>query len=278
MRGPPRALSDPVQAPAAPPLLTIHGVSKSYALRGRRLPVLQAIDLSLQPSRFAAVVGPSGSGKSTLLNLIAGLEEPDTGTIMLAGSPQRLGRIGFMPQRDLLHPWRNALDNATVALEIQGMRRREARDRARDLFGRFGLGGFEDARPQQLSGGMRQRVALARTVLAGGDLILLDEPFGALDALTRAQMQDWLLETWPSLQRAGVLVTHDVEEALLLADEVYVLSARPGRVVVRVEVPFRRPRRRGLVADPRFVRLKLALLDALGLAPLCGATGAEQAL
>ena len=125
-----------------------------------------------------------------------------------------------------------------VALEIQGLRRGEARERARALFARFGLSGFEDARPSQLSGGMRQRVALARTVLAGGELILLDEPFGALDALTRAQMQDWLLETWPSLERAGVLVTHDVEEALLLSKTVVVLSARPGKVVRQLTADF----------------------------------------
>jgi ABC-type nitrate/sulfonate/bicarbonate transport system ATPase subunit len=228
--------------------------------------VLEQIDIALPPRRFAAIVGPSGSGKSTLLNLVAGLEEPDGGTVTLAGSSKRLGRSGFMPQRDLLHPWRTALDNATVALEIQGVGKRDARERARALFERFGLRGFEGARPAQLSGGMRQRVALARTLLAGGELILLDEPFGALDALTRAQMQAWLLETWPELERACLLVTHDVEEALLLADEVLVLSARPGRIVRRVEVPFGRSRGRETVADPRFVRLKLELLQALGLA------------
>jgi ABC-type nitrate/sulfonate/bicarbonate transport system ATPase subunit len=261
----PSAADRCTEPPSPEPLLVVHDVSKSYPIQNHRLGVLQGINLALPSRRFAAIVGPSGAGKSTLLNLIAGLEEPDSGTILLGGSARRLGRVGFMPQRDLLHPWRTALDNAIVALEIQGTRRGVARRRARELFQRFGLAGFEDARPAQLSGGMRQRVALVRTLLAGGGLLLLDEPFGALDALTRAQLQDWLLETWPALDRAGVLVTHDVEEALLLADEVYVLSPRPGRIVLRTDVPFERPRGRRVIADARFVRLKVELLQALGL-------------
>jgi len=240
-------------------------VSHGYRLGGRYLPVLEAITLTLPRSGFAAIIGPSGSGKSTLLGLIAGLEEPVAGCLQLGGSSERLGHVGYMPQRDLLHPWRNALDNATVALEVRGMARTMARAEARALFTSFGLDGFERARPHELSGGMRQRVALARTVLASGELILLDEPFGALDALTRARMQDWLLETWPHLGRAGLLVTHDVEEALLLADEVYVLSARPGRIVLHLRVPFGRPRARALIAAPAFGRLKVQLLEALGL-------------
>ncbi len=246
------------------PLLQVDAVSHGYRLGRRRLAVLESVTLTLERGGFIALAGPSGSGKSTLLNLIAGLEEPDAGAVRLNGNTARLGRSGFMPQRDLLHPWRDALGNATVALEVQGVAKREARRRAAVLFAEFGLAGFERARPHELSGGMRQRVALARTVLAGGDLILLDEPFGALDALTRAQMQDWLLDTWPRLNRAGLLVTHDVEEALLLADEVLVLSARPGRIVERLVSPFARPRGRGVTATPEFGRLKLHLLDALG--------------
>src|SRR5581483_9732741 len=260
------------------PVLALGGVCKSYLSQGRRLDVLEEISFALQARQFVALVGPSGSGKSTLLNLIAGLEEPDRGEILLGGSPRRLGRTGFMPQRDLLHPWRTALDNAVVALQIRGTRRSVARARARELFQRFGLESFEDARPAQLSGGMRQRVAFARTLLAGGELLLLDEPFGALDALTRAQLQDWLLETWPSLDRAGVLVTHDVEEALLLADEVYVLSPRPGRIVAHIDVPFERPRDRRVTIDARFVRLKVALLEALGLATDGSGRGASTPL
>ena len=257
---PPGAVSDPPL-----PLLQIWGVSHGYQLGAHALAVLDGISLTLEREAFATVIGPSGSGKSTLLGLIAGLEEPDSGRILLSGSAHRLGRVGYMPQRDLLHPWRNALDNATVALEVRGVRRSDARRQARALFAAFGLGGFERARPHELSGGMRQRVALARTVLASGELILLDEPFGALDALTRARMQDWLIDTWPSLGRAGLLVTHDVEEALLLADDVYVLSPRPGRILLHLRSPFARPRSRSLIADPAFGREKMRLLEALGV-------------
>jgi len=248
-----------------PPLLTVEDVSHEYRLGARVVPVLDGVSLSLSREGFAAIVGPSGSGKSTLLGLIAGLEEPTRGAIRLLGRERRLGAVGYMPQRDLLLPWRDALDNAAAGLEVQGTGRAEARRRAAAIFAEFGLEGFEGARPHELSGGMRQRVALARTVLAGGDLILLDEPFGALDALTRARMQDWLLETWPRLGRAGLLVTHDPEEALLLADEVYVLSPRPGRIVARLRPELPRPRGRDVVADPRFGELKVELLRALGV-------------
>jgi ABC-type nitrate/sulfonate/bicarbonate transport system ATPase subunit len=263
------AIRVPSQVGAAPdssrPLLIVDAVSHRYRLSGRDLHVLDDVSLSLGREGFAAIVGPSGSGKSTLLGLIAGLEQPSTGRILVGGSAERLGRVGYMPQRDLLQPWRDALANAIAALEVRGVRRAEARRQAQALFDDFGLGGFEHARPGELSGGMRQRVALARTVLAAGELILLDEPFGALDALTRARMQDWLLATWPRLGRTGLLVTHDVDEALLLADDVYVLSPRPGRIVAHVPVPFSRPRSRSLVAAAEFGALKLRLLTALGL-------------
>ncbi|MCL6650364.1 MAG: ABC transporter ATP-binding protein [Chloroflexi bacterium] len=273
------AFRPPLQVGADPepplPLLLVDAVSHTYRLRGRALPVLDHVSLSLARDGFAAIVGPSGSGKSTLLGLIAGLEQPTTGRILVGGSADRLGRVGYMPQRDLLQPWRDALANATVALELRGVRRDAARRQAQALFEQFGLRGFERARPDELSGGMRQRVALARTVLAAGDLVLLDEPFGALDALTRAQMQDWLLHTWPQLGKAGLLVTHDVDEALLLADAVYVLSPRPGRIITRVRVPFARPRPRDLVIAPTFAELKLRLLAALGLAHAPSAAAAQ---
>jgi ABC-type nitrate/sulfonate/bicarbonate transport system ATPase subunit len=253
------------------PLLEVLGVRHGYVLGGLQLPVLEDLTLAVARGGFAAVVGPSGAGKSTLLSLIAGLEEPRVGQIMLDGSPNRLGRVGFMPQRDLLHPWRDALDNATVAVEVRGVPLGRAREQARALFADFGLAGFEHARPHELSGGMRQRVALARSVLAEGELILLDEPFGALDALTRARMQDWLLATWPRLGRTGLLVTHDVDEALLLADDVYVLSPRPGRLLAHLTVPLPRPRDRTVAAGPSMSRLKLEVLSLLGLtAPVGG--------
>ncbi|MGH2514357.1 MAG: ABC transporter ATP-binding protein, partial [Ktedonobacterales bacterium] len=214
---------------------------------------------------FVALVGPSGCGKSTLLSILAGLETPTAGTVALCGDmhARRLGHVGYMPQRDLLLPWRSALGNAIAGLEVQGVARAEAKRRARTLFATFGLNGFERSYPFALSGGMRQRVAFARTVLAAHDLLLLDEPFGALDALTRAGLQRWLLDIWGRLGTTCLLVTHDVEEALLLADRVYALTARPGCVRLERRVPLERPRRLEMLARPEMVALKAELLAAL---------------
>ncbi len=250
----------------ATPLLDVRGVSMRYhASGGAMLTALADVNLTVAAGEFVALVGPSGCGKSTLLALVAGLEEPAAGTIALHGDAgaRRLGRAGYMPQRDLLLPWRRALDNATAGLEAQGVSRRVARQRAHAIFADFGLDGFERAYPSTLSGGMRQRVAFARTVLAGGDLLLLDEPFGALDALTRAGLQRWLLDVWERLKMSCLLVTHDVEEALLLADRIYVLSPRPGHVQLERRVPLARPRQPEMLAQPDILALKAELLAAL---------------
>jgi ABC-type nitrate/sulfonate/bicarbonate transport system ATPase subunit len=228
---------------------------------------LDGVDLQVPPRGRLAVVGPSGGGKSTLLWLVAGLLEPSAGSVLVGGEPgwkQRLGRCALMPQKDLLLPWRSALDNACLALENQGLSRAEARRRARPLFERFGLGEFERSLPGELSGGMRQRVAFLRTLLAGKQVLLLDEPFGALDSITRGRMQSWLAEALGAQPATVMLVTHDVEEALLLGDVVVVLSARPGRVVHRFEVGFPRggPRRE-VVASQAFVAARQQLLEAL---------------
>jgi NitT/TauT family transport system ATP-binding protein len=205
-----------------------------------------------------ALVGPSGCGKSTLLELLAGLQEPDEGTV--AAEP-----AAYMPQRDLLLPWRSAIANAALALECAGVPRRDARREARPLFDRFGLGGFEDSRPHQLSGGMRQRVALARTFLAGRQLLLLDEPFASLDAITRGSLQEWLAEALRGEPRTVVLVTHDVQEALYMADRVAIMSPRPGRVVTQIDVPLARPRpRRKTITSSEFAALEARALEALG--------------
>jgi ABC-type nitrate/sulfonate/bicarbonate transport system ATPase subunit len=257
-----------IHAAGVAPLLEVRGLDMRYPAAGSgggALTVLRDVSLTVAAGEFAALVGPSGCGKSTLLSLIAGLEAPVAGTVALHGDihAQRLGRVGYMPQRDLLLPWRTALGNAAAGLEARGIRRSEARERARALFADFGLAGFEDAYPAALSGGMRQRVAFARTALVSGDLLLLDEPFGALDALTRAGLQEWLLEVWARLGATCVLVTHDVEEALLLADRVYVLSARPGTVRLERRVPLPRPRRLEMLARPEVAALKAELLAAL---------------
>ena len=207
------------------------------------------------------MVGPSGCGKSTLLELFAGLQEPDAGTVTGGG----VATCAFMPQGDLLLPWRDALSNAAIALECAGSSRSDARRAAAPLFERFGLGEFERSYPRELSGGMRQRVAFLRTLLAGRPALLLDEPFGALDSITRASMQEWLAGGLVSEPRTLVLVTHDVEEALYLADRVAVMSPRPGRVVAEIDVPFKRPRpRRETVTSREFAELREGAMEALG--------------
>jgi len=173
--------------------------------------------------------------------------------------------VGYMPQRDLLMPWRSVLDNAIVPLELRGVPRGQARERAREMLPLFGLEEFAGAYPSELSGGMRQRAALLRTMLTERDILLLDEPFGALDALTRREMEDWLLGIWREFRQTVLFITHDVEEALYLADRVVVLSARPGRVKRILKVDFPRPRRHSILADPAFARQVAELLEALGV-------------
>jgi NitT/TauT family transport system ATP-binding protein len=204
------------------------------------LEVIENLDLLAMPHEVLGLVGPSGCGKSTLLELIAGLLEPSRGEVAVNGglSPgERLAHCAYLPQRDLLLPWLSAIDNAGLALRNRGSSRAEARSQAAPLFERFGLGGFERARPSELSGGMRQRVAFLRTLVAGKPVLLLDEPFASLDAITRAEMQQWLAETLTAEPRTAILVTHDVEEALYLCDRTVVLSARPARAVDAIESP-----------------------------------------
>jgi ABC-type nitrate/sulfonate/bicarbonate transport system ATPase subunit len=216
---------------------------------------------------FVTLVGPSGSGKSTLFNMVAGLLDPEQGEILLDGQLQheRTGNFGYMPQRDLLLPWRSVTANVAIPLELGGTDRTVARESAEAMLFHFGLDEFGDLYPSALSGGMRQRAALLRTILTEQDVLLLDEPFGALDALTRRELQDWLLGIWQEYSKTIFFITHDVDEALYLGDRVMVLSSRPGHIVETLEVDLPRPRGPGMIARPEFGQQAAALLKALGI-------------
>jgi len=243
----------------------LRGVRKSFRVDGQLMTALAGVDLQVKNGEFVVLIGPSGCGKSTLLNIICGLLQPDDGEVLLDGQPvvNRTGLLGYMLQKDLLLPWRKVLDNVILGPEISGESGREVRREAHQLMPVFGLEGFEDTYPATLSGGMRQRAALLRTFLFGRNAMLLDEPFGALDALTRRQLQQWLLEVWNRFQHTILFVTHDVEEAIYLADRVYVMTPRPGRIRFEVDIPFGRPRVQEIVTSREFGMLKGQLLSAL---------------
>ena len=228
------------------------------------LDVLADISLSVGAGEFVSILGPSGAGKSTLFQLLTGAEHGE-GEMLFDGMPlDDHGRhFAFMPQRDALMPWRRILDNTTLGLEVQGVRRQVARARVVPLLAEFGLAGFERHFPAQLSGGMRQRAALLRTVVQERDMLLLDEPFGALDALTRAAMQRWLEQMWRHHRWTALLITHDVREAVFLSDRIYVLSARPARVLREITVPLPRPRDSTGAAAQQAGALEAEILDIL---------------
>jgi len=253
----------PADGPAPAAEVAVRGLAHSYG----ELRAIERLDLELPAHGVLGLVGPSGCGKSTLLELIAGLQEPSAGRVEVggaAGTAHRLARCAFMPQRDLLLPWLAAIDNAALALRNRGASRRAAREQAGALFERFGLAGFERARPAELSGGMRQRVAFLRTLLSGKPVLALDEPFASLDAITRAEMQAWLAGALDADPRTVVLVSHDVEEALYLCDRVAVLSPRPGRVLEELSAPAPRAADRdAAVTDPAFVAAREQAMHAL---------------
>ena len=244
------------------PKLAAHEV---YVTKGA-VHILDGVDFEVAPGSFVALIGPSGAGKSTLLQVLAGLEAPNAGLVEKDGAPLiRPGLVAYMPQSDLLLPWRSVVGNVSLGLEATGTPRRAARERALTALKRFGLEEFAQLSPAALSGGMRSRVALLRTALLGRDVLLLDEPFGALDALTRRHLQEWLIGVRDELAATTVLVTHDVDEAILLADRVVVLTKRPARVALDLPVNLRRPRTMELETSGEFARLKARLLEALGV-------------
>jgi len=224
------------------------------------------INMKIPNHRFISIIGPSGCGKSTLFNIISGLMEASKGEIMVDGKSVSglSGIVGYMLQKDLLLPWRTIVDNVIFGMELKGIPKKEAKKIAIPMLAKYGLKGFENSYPSQLSGGMRQRAALLRTILYDRDIILLDEPFGALDAQTRANMQEWLLDLWDDFQKTILFITHDIDEAIYLSDEVYIMSARPGGIKDHMMIDMPRPRKPSIVTSSLFIDYKekaLALLS-----------------
>lgn len=242
--------------------IAVEHVSKTFYTHGQVVPVLADICFTVNRGELVSIIGPSGSGKTTLFNILAGVETPDTGRVLLDGRPNRLGDTAYMLQKDLLFPWRTVLDNAILGMEIQGVPWQTAVKKAQALMERFGLKGFERFYPHRLSGGMRQRAALMRTILCGKPILLLDEPFGALDALTRQKMHVFLQEIWQEFERTILFITHDIDEAVLLSDRVMVLTAqRPATIERHVIIDLPRPRTPQVAVEPAYAAAKRELLE-----------------
>jgi len=245
-------------------------IGMAFTTPGGVFRAVEPLTLEIESGRFISLVGPSGCGKSTLFNIIAGLLQPTEGRVLIDGEDATgtIGRVGYMLQKDLLLPWRTVLDNVILGMEIQGVPLRDARERALPLLKKYGLAGFEYLYPNSLSGGMRQRAALLRTLLFDTDVILLDEPFGALDAQTKLQMQEWLMQLWSDFKKTVVFVTHDVDEAIYLSDEIHVMGTRPGRILESIPVVLPRPRARTSTLTPDFIAIKERCLNLLHVSAL----------
>ncbi|NMO95173.1 ABC transporter ATP-binding protein [Paenibacillus lemnae] len=245
--------------------IEISGVSKWFRRNGEEIAAMRETNLSIEAGRFVSIIGPSGCGKSTLFNIIAGLMPPSTGKVLADGENiiGKTGYVGYMLQKDMLLPWRTILDNIILGMEVRGVPYQEAVRRALPLMEKYGLKGFDKHYPKELSGGMRQRAALLRTLLYDRDIILLDEPFGALDAQTRLTMQNWLLQIWQDFGKTVLFVTHDIDEAIYLSDDIYVFSSRPGRIKSKITVTMDRPRKTEDMTSPAFMELKHHLMDLL---------------
>ncbi|MEY2303819.1 ABC transporter ATP-binding protein [Bacillus anthracis] len=238
-------------------ILQFHNVSFHYDEK----PIINELNASIQDKEFVSIIGPSGCGKSTLFRLITGLEEASTGQIELTETKSH--PVGYMPQKDMLLPWRTIIENAALPLECQGVQKKEAQVKAKELLHKFGLQGYETKYPKDLSGGMRQRVSFIRTLLTGGEILLLDEPFSALDALTKASLQEWLFEQWKEWEKTILFITHDVEEALFLSNRIFVVENQPITTLTERIVPLDRNRTRKDLYKPEVLALKDELLSML---------------
>ncbi|MGG0258986.1 ABC transporter ATP-binding protein [Bacillus mycoides] len=239
-------------------ILQFHNVSFHYDEK----PIINELNASIQDKEFVSIIGPSGCGKSTLFRLITGLEEASTGQIELTET-KKSHSVGYMPQKDMLLPWRTIIENAALPLECQGVQKKEAQVKAKELLHKFGLQGYEKKYPKDLSGGMRQRVSFIRTLLTGGEILLLDEPFSALDALTKASLQEWLFEQWKEWEKTIFFITHDVEEALFLSNRILVVENQPIATLTERIVPLDRNRTRKDLYKPEVLALKEELLSML---------------
>jgi ABC-type nitrate/sulfonate/bicarbonate transport system ATPase subunit len=246
--------------------LVLDNIEATYISEGRVLPVLKGITLQAKEGEFVSIIGPSGSGKSTILKIAAGLLQPDSGRVMvdnadLTGRPRL---VGYMPQKDLLFPWKTLLENAAMPLVAAGKTKKEAHSKVLEMLPMFGLEGFAHYYPHQLSGGMRQRGALLRTMLIESGILLLDEPFASLDAITRLVLQEWLLEIWDKFRRTVLFVTHSIDEAIYLSDRVYVVTSRPGKIALEQKIELERPRSKEVMTTSGFSIYKEQMLNSLG--------------
>jgi len=243
--------------------LEVKDIHKSFGKAAKE--VLGGLSFTVADGEFVSIIGPSGSGKTTLFSVIGGLENPSSGEIWMEGKETTgvRGKVAYMPQLASLLPWRTVAGNIGLSLQIAGVAKTEANKMAKEWLVRIGLASYADAYPHMLSGGMQQRVSFLRALLAPQNIMLLDEPFGALDALTRVEMQQWLLSIWEQNRRSVLLVTHSIEEALFLSDRVIVLSRSPAVVLEELEVPFNRPRSDDVWEDPRFIELKSRIYGLL---------------
>lgn len=248
------------------PAVEFRSVSFQYLSDKKKVnvPILTDVHFTVHNGEFISIIGPSGAGKSTIFRLVTGLEQPSAGLILLNGKQvkNRSGLVGYMPQQDLLMPWRTILENAMLPLEIRGVKRDQGVEEVLTLLKDFGLQGNENSYPGDLSGGMRQRVSFLRTILSGSNVLVLDEPFSALDAITRLTMQEWLLQQWQHFKKTILFITHDVDEALFLSDRIFIMSENP-KSIQNVKVPMGRPRSIRDLSHPDVVRLKENLIDQL---------------